>query len=59
MIECFNNFWVILLCIFIFIIIIKKIYKLIFNNTEKYTVNNSDLVPSMLPTITSYYIGII
>jgi len=59
MIECFNNIWIILICIYLFYLIIKKLYKLIFDNNDNIKNKESDLIPTMLPTITSYYIGII
>ena len=60
MIECFNNIWIILISVIILFIIMKKIYKLLFNYENK---NNNkkksfDLLPDILPTLTSYYIGI-
>jgi len=60
MIECFNNIWIILISVIILFIIMKKIYKLLFsyenkNNNKK---KSFDLLPDILPTLTSYYIGI-
>jgi hypothetical protein len=60
MIECFNNIWIILISVIILFIIMKKIYKLLFsyenkNNNKK---KSFDLLPDILPTLTSYYVGI-
>ena len=60
--EEFNNNWVLFICFILFIIIIKKLYNLLFDNYEESKQNNQhkfDLTPSILPTITSYYVGII
>jgi hypothetical protein len=60
MIECFNSNWIILLSILISFIIIKKINHLIFNdNDDKNYINEKyKITEKMLPTITTYYIGL-
>jgi hypothetical protein len=59
MIECFNSNWVILLSLLISFIIIKKIYNLLFGETNRNYINPKyDINEKMLPTITAYYVGL-
>jgi hypothetical protein len=52
MIECFNNIWILIICIYLFYLIIKKLYKMFINSNVK----EDD---TSIQTITSYYIEII
>jgi hypothetical protein len=70
MLDYLNNIWVLLICLIIFIIIVKKIcnlnqpfdedrYILQEQNQEKlkkkFNLNN---IHTVIPTLTSYYVGL-
>ena len=70
MLDCLNNIWVLLICLIIFIIIVKKIcnlnqpfdeerYILQEQNQQKlkkkFNLNN---IHNVIPTLTSYYVGL-
>jgi hypothetical protein len=70
MLDCFNNIWVILICIILFYFIIKKIYNMTqpfdehrfmvqCRNQEKLKNKlNLNSIPNMIPNIASFYIGL-
>lgn len=72
MLDCFNSFWIILICIILFYFIVKKIYNLTqpfdekrfllqCKNQEKLKnkINlNIESIPGMIPNFASYYVGI-
>lgn len=70
MLDRFNNFWVILICIILVIFIVKKIYNLNKPFDEKrfieQYVNQQKLkekftlegIPQSLPKLASYYVGL-
>lgn len=64
MLEIFNNYWVIAISIFIFIVIIKKIINLFRNPTtgseNKKEIKNLNLEPfkNGINTIAKYYVGL-
>ena len=72
MLDCFNNIWIILICIVLFYFIIKKIYNLTqpfdehkflvqCKNQEKLKKQlnmNFDSIPSLIPNIASFYVGL-
>jgi hypothetical protein len=59
MIECFNSNWVMLLSLLISFIIIKKIYNLLFGESNRnYIKSKYEINEKMLPTITAYYVGL-
>jgi hypothetical protein len=60
MFEFCNNIWVIIISIILFIIIIKKIYKLINNKEDKMNKKKDlNVLESHLPTILSYHFGML
>ena len=70
MLDCMNNWWIILICGILFFVIIKKIYNLTqpfdeyhfllqCKNQEKLKQKlNLNDVPSMVPSLTSFYLGL-
>ena len=70
MLDKFNNIWIIIICIILLIIIIRKIYNLdkpfdenkyiqqIINQKKLKEQFNLNLIKNGLPTIASYYVGI-
>jgi hypothetical protein len=68
--DCLNNWWILIICAIVFFVIVRKIYNLFQPFDEhrfllqcmnqeklkkKFTLNS---VPDMIPSLTSYYIGI-
>ncbi len=70
MLDKFNNYWIILICIILAIFIVKKIYNLNkpfdekrfieqYINQQKLKENFSlEAIPQSLPKLVSYYVGL-
>jgi hypothetical protein len=70
MLDCLNSWWVLLICFIIFLFIIKKIYNMTqpfdTNKFMEQCINQEKLkkkfnlkdIPSIIPSLTSYYVGL-